>query len=210
MIKTHKPLSLHVQGQSNAALILISGGFLLGGIFGCVMAASVSGSGSLALSSYIQDFLSAVRSNAAAGPGLISAGWAVLRWPLLVMLLSCSTLGILGIPAVFFLRGFLFTFCISAFVQVLGVSGLLFALVLLGVESFLSIPVLFLLGSHALLRAAGTKERRGKARTGKILPQTPKSIFRYAVCALLLFFCMIWEAILLPMLLSNAAGLIPG
>ncbi len=209
MYKTHKPLTLHVQSQNNAALLLIAGGFLLGGIFGCVMAASVSGNGSLALSSYIQEFLTAMRNNTAAGPGLISAGWTVLRWPLLVMILSCSTLGVLGIPAVFFLRGFLFAFCISAFVQVLGASGLVFALLLLGVESFISIPVLFLLGSHALLRAASTKERRGKGRTGKILPQAPSSIFRYAVCALLLFFCMLWEAILLPLLLANTSGLIP-
>jgi len=205
MKKTHKRVFPHAPAQTHSALLVLSIAFILGGLLGSILAASVSGSGSAALSTYIKDFLTALQSDAAQAPKVFSTLWSVLRWPLIAILLSFTSLGLIGIPALFFVRGFLFSFCVSAFVQVLGARGLLFALLLLGVESLLSIPVLFILGAQGFLMSAQVKERKGRAKTVKAPPNKPLPLLSHALCFFLLLFCTLWELFFLPMLLSSTS-----
>lgn len=198
------------QGKSNKpALILLSLAFLFGGIFAVILAASVSGSASETLSSYIKDFLSAVRDNTIQKPSLISTVWSIFRWPLLVVLFSYTSFGLIGIPAIFFLRGFLFSFCISAFVQVLGRQGLLFAIMLLGIESLLTIPVLFLLGTLGISMAAQTKGMGQILKSNKSSSNYQSHFLSYALSLGVLLVCTIWELIFLPLLISGAAQALP-
>lgn len=189
--------------ESSSTLPLLTASFVLGAFLGCVLAASVSGAGSMALDTYMSGFTAALREGSVQAPSLMAASWAVLRWPLAVLLLGYVSFGLIGIPLLVCARGFFFTFCIAAFVQTLGGKGLLFALLLLGVESFLSIPVLFVLASQSLGNAALRKEAKGKSRPTKT-EQSPVLLLRNTVCFCILLFCILWELLLLPLLLSGA------
>ena len=48
-----------------------------------------------------------------ASPPLLISVWETIRWPLLVFGLGFTTLGLLGIPLVFSVRGFLLAFSIA-------------------------------------------------------------------------------------------------
>jgi hypothetical protein len=209
MKKTHDKISLDSQKQNNTALYLLTAGFFLGGLFGCIFASSVSGNGSLALSSYIQNFLSASRDGTLHMPGVLASAWSILRWPLITILLSFSALGVIGIPVLFFIRGFLFAFCISSFVQVLGKTGLLIVFVLLGPESLLSIPVLFIFGIQGLILAVKIKEKKSKPKPLRPYINNPSVALRNAICIFILICCIVWEILFAPMLLSWVTKLFP-
>lgn len=209
MKQTYKKRLSSGKETNKPALILLSLAFMFGGIFAVILAASVSGSASETLSVYIKDFLSAVRDNTLQKPSLISTVWCIFRWPLFVVLLSYTSFGLIGIPAIFFLRGFLFSFCISAFVQVLGRQGLLFAIMLLGVESLLTIPILFLLGTLGMSMAAHAKGVGQLLKPSRTPSNHQAPLLSYALSLGVLLVCTLWELIFLPLLLSGAAQTLP-
>lgn len=195
-------LSRDIGKAHKAALPLLTTAFLVGAFLGTLLVGCASGAGGTALSGYIEGFAAALRTGGLGAPSVLAACWSVLRWPLLVLALSYVRFGLIGIPLVLCARGFLFSFCIAAFVQVLGRSGLLFALLLLGVESFLSIPVLFILAAQALQRASVPKPI-GKSRPAQAVEQSPFVLLRNTLCFSILLFCILWESLLLPLLLSG-------
>lgn len=86
-------------------------------------------------------------------PALASLVWDTVRWPLLALLLGFTALGLLGLPLLFAVRGFLLAFSIASFVRLFGGAGCLLALLVFGVSGALSVPVLFVLGVQGLLAA---------------------------------------------------------
>jgi hypothetical protein len=208
MKSSHQPLSSHASVYNQTALLLLSSGFFLGGVFGCIFASSVCGNGSLALSSYINEFIASIRAGTIQMPSVLSSIWSIFRWPIITVLLSFTAFGMIGIPVLFFIRGFLFTFCVSSFALVLGKHGLLYAFLLLGVESFLSIPVLFLIGLQGIALSAQAKNKKKRP---KLKPYTnePSVAVRNAICICVLLFCTMWEILFVPMLISGAINLFP-
>ena len=197
------------QGRLQSAFWAISACFLLGGIVGIVLANLVSGSGEEALVSYIKGFLSAVEGGSAKGPGFFLTAWSVLRWPILALLLSLSAVGLVGIPILFLARGFLFSFFVAAFVRVFGYSGAMLCLLLIGAESLLSIPVLFILGAQGILLAAKGKPK-GRLQEGRGHYFSKEGPFGgiNIICGFLLLICILWEAAVVPNLLMQMSGLV--
>lgn len=188
-------------------LLFLALAFVLGGFAGCLFAGSVSGTGTLAVSGHIEEFMAGIRVDNLSPPGLLAASWSVLRWPVLMILLSMTSAGLIGIPLLFFARGFLFAFCVASFVLVLGSGGVLFALLLLGVESLLTISALFVLGIHSLTMASWSGEERKKRGGLQSFWQEPALALRHAICLAVFLFCIFWEMFLGPLLLSSTAAL---
>jgi hypothetical protein len=184
---------------------VLAGAFFLGGLLGLFLARSVAGEGFAALSEYINGFMDALGGGRVAAPTMPQALWSVLRWPLLTVLLSCTAAGLVGIPGLFALRGFLFSFCVAAFVRVLGKGGVVAALLLLGVESTLSIPVLFVLGAQGMYFSAVRRERKGRRGEMRRAPPSGAAFLHPAnvVCLAVLLFCAVWETLFVPMLLTG-------
>ena len=127
------------------ALAVLSVSFLLGGLAGCLMSTFVGGSGQESLKTYLEHFLSTAQSSGASVPGLAVQLWDILRWPGLALLLGFTALGVLGLPLLFAVRGFLLAFSIAAFVRVFGSAGCLLAFLVFGVGGGFSVPALFVL-----------------------------------------------------------------
>ena len=197
-----------VRGQVQTSFLIVSVVFFLGGLIGILVVNLASGGGEEALFQYIQGFLSAVEEQRIQGPGFFLAAWSVLRWPLFAILLSFSVVGVVGIPLLFFVRGFLFSFCVAAFIRAMGYSGALVCLLLIGVESLLTISVLFILGVQGMVFAAKSKEK-GRLREGKSHYFSGSSTFLLPnlMCSLVLLVATIWEAAVVPVLLSSTKSL---
>lgn len=188
------------------ALLAVSIAFALGGALGCLMAAQVSGGGGDSLNLYLQSYLAAARDGAVAPPGLPTVLWETLRWPLLTFLMSFTALGVLGIPVLFSIRGFLLSFAVSSFVRMFGGVGGILAFFAFGLTGLLAVPVLFVLGVQGMTAArdlAGRFFGGGK----RSLPFGKTYFLRCGICAAALSGCVLLEYFAVPALLGSVASL---
>lgn len=190
------------------ALAVIGISFLLGGVAGCVLAANVDGGGSASLSAYMQGFLSVAQADGVMPPALFPLLWEVLRWPLFTVLLGFTALGLVGIPVLFSMRGFLLSFAIASFSRMFGGGGGLLAAAVFGVSGLFSIPALFVLGvqgfgSARCLAGRALGEGRGHSAVGRAY------FLRCGVCAVALCVCVLLEYLAVPAIVAGIAGFLP-
>lgn len=189
-------------------LATLSISFLIGTLAGCLLAGRVAQTEGSTLAVYVEGYLSAARSGGIAVPNLLLVLWETLRWPVLTILLAFTALGMLGIPILFAVRGFLLSFAVASFVRVLGGAGAILAVTLFGLTGLLSIPVLFVLGVQGFTacrvlasRLVGVGERRRISA-----PYGRAYFLRCALCGIVLFVCVCLEQTVLPSLLLMMAG----
>lgn len=187
-----------------AALLILCAAFLLGGIAGTLLAGRVDGGGGDALGSYLEGYFSTALTGETVRPALFSLIWETVRWPLFTFVLGLTALGLLGIPLLFLVRGFLLAFAIASFYHVLGLTGLAISLVVFGITGLIYIPVLFVLGIQGLL-SAGTLagsilgEGRRSASPDRIV------LIRGGFCAAALVCGGLLEYFAVPVLLESLA-----
>lgn len=189
------------------ALLLLSACFLAGGLAGCLVAARVGGAGETSLNDYLNAFLRAAQAGRVDVPALWAQVWDTLRWPLLALLLGFTALGVLALPALFAVRGFLLAFSIASFLRAFGGPGWLLAWLIFGPGGALSLPALFVLGVQSLLSAramAVRGEGKGTALWGR------DCLVRCALCLGAVCVCLLVERTVVPALLSGAAGALLG
>ena len=131
--------------QRDVILCILMVAFLSGAVLGGV---PESKSGTEA---YILRFLQE-NTKASMTPAFWREAWIVLRWPVGVLLLAVLPCAILTIPGLFFLRGFLLAYGITAVSLGTGTAGVACAALIFGPACLLTVPVLFVLGASGLLR----------------------------------------------------------
>jgi len=189
-----------------AVLAQLCGLFLLGGVAGCLYVGIAASDGALTLRDYLVDYLALV-----GGSGVSYTFWLLLwdelRWLLAVLLLGFTVLGAVGLPAVFFARGFLFSFSVGCFCRVFGWTGLIPGLVLFGLPSLMWVPALFLAGVQGLSEVRRLR-MRGKGEAWSRLKLGPVFWIRFSLSLLLILLCGGVEYLLVPALLRAAAHVV--
>ena len=197
------------EGGLAPALAVTAASFLLGALAGCLLSALLEGEGLEQLEAYLETFLRSAGAGSLEGPDLLRQLWATLRWPLLALVLGFTALGVLGLPLLFAVRGFLLAYSVAAFVRAFGSAGCLTAFLIFGVSGCLAVPALFVLGTQGLaasLRLAGRSFGEGKAPS----PYGRAYFLRCAGCAAALCVCLLLECFAVPALVAGAAGAILG
>ena len=189
------------------ALAVLAVSFLLGALAGCLMSTFLSGDGLESLQSYLEAFLWEMDgAQRLEGPALAGQLWSVLRWPLFALLLGFTALGVLGLPLLFAVRGFLLAYSIAAFVRAFGSAGCLLAFLVFGVGGAVSVPVLFVLGVQGLSASCRLSGRS----PGEGSPYGRAYFVRCGGCAAALCVCVFLERFAVPVLVTGAAGAILG
>lgn len=205
-MEASKRVKLNLISGSAAAVVLLGILFAMGGLGGCLVAGHLDRTSGAALEKYLRAYFSATQGNLAS-PGLGSVVWHQLRFPLAVLLFSFTTVGMICIPLVFCVRGFLFSFSIACFLRLFGWAGLVPAAVLFGLPALLWAPVLFMLGLHGMNRSYGIlRHLRGEHYEQEIVPTQHWN--QYLFCSLALTLCAVLEYVILPYFVSRAAALI--
>ena len=185
------------------ALVTVGGAFFVGGLAGCGMACWAGGLGGEALRVYLEAFLASASAGGAARPELASMVWELIRWPLLTFLLGFTALGVIGVPLLFGVRGFLLSFSITSFVRLFGGSGSLLAFLVFGISGCLAVPALFVLGVQSLM-AACRLAAGGTAGEGWRCAGYGRTYFvRCGACACALCVCMLLEYLAVPALVAG-------
>lgn len=190
-----------------AVLVILSVAFFVGSLAGCVLVNRVGGNGEVALEEFLEGYLSVANAGDLTRPNALTLVWETIRWPLFIVLLSVTPLGLFAIPVLFLVRGFLLSFSISSFFRVLGASGIALAFVLFGVTGVLYVPVLFILGVQGfLMSGVMTGRLMGEGRKRSLLDRTV--LLRCGICAAVLGGCCLLEYHLVPLLMEPLAALV--
>lgn len=168
-----------------SALVVTAAFFALGSLLGGFASAATIGTGSELISSYLEGFLTGVQSDGLLYPDLFQFLWLSLRWPLAAFILGFSSLGVLGLPILSGLRGFLFSFAVGVFAQTLGQKGLIAAFFLFGISGSISVPVFLLVSTQSFL-ASRCLASRGPGKSE--FPYNRAYVLR--CCFSVLFLCI--------------------
>ena len=152
-------IMLDVPSGTLAAMAVLGMAFLLGGGAGCLLGGMVNGAGGSALSDYLQTYLTLAQDGTEGAPGFWAVLWEQMRFPLAALLMGFTALGVIGLPVLFAVRGFLFSFSVACFCRLFGGAGLIPALFLFGLPALLWAPALFVLGAQGMLGAYGLLRR---------------------------------------------------
>lgn len=176
-------------------MMLLGACFFTGGLLGFLFASLLTQDGNLP--DYFISFFSAVEAGEWS-PDFWNSLWCNFKTPLLVFLLGFSFLGTSCLPMLFISEGFLFTFSISSLCRWLGYSGLVPAFFLFCLSALLWIPILFVLGLQSYYTSLSLGKKGKKEET------FPAGyVIRTALCFFFLFFCVLFELILLPTILES-------
>lgn len=200
-----KGWNLDLLSGQTAALLLLSAAFILGSAAGCLMAGGMDTGEQGILRDYLDSYLALMGE--VPGLRLWPLVWDVARFPLLAGVLGFTALGVVGLPALFGVRGFLLSYAISAFYRLYGLSGQIPAFILFGLSALLWMPVLFHLGVQGLLCSYGMLRRSlGEGR----YPLGIDRAFwvRCGVCAGALCACAAVEYLAVPVLFQAVAELL--
>ncbi len=148
-MKRRRRVKLDLLSGDTAAVLLLGALFLLGGAVGCLIAGGIRGEAGNALQEYLKTYLTLAEGNAVE-VHFGEAVWEQVRFPLAVLLLGFTAIGVVGIPMLFALRGFVFAFCVSCFCRLFGMPGLVPAIFLFGLPALVWAPALFVLGIQAM------------------------------------------------------------
>ena len=187
----------------SGVLAQLCGLFMLGGVAGCLYAGLAASDGAFALRDFLTDYLALTGADRLS-PSLWPLLWAEFRWLLAIALLGFTALGSMGVPALFFLRGFLFSFSVGCFCRVFGWPGLLPALALFGLPALMWAPAFFWAGIQSLCGARFFKHR-GKADSRGWPESEPAFWIRFLLCFLMALASVGVEYLLVPTLLRAAA-----
>ena len=186
--------------------VILSVAFLFGCFLGAIWAAGLDGERAGQLRSYMSEYLAmAEQTGVTASFGSIL--WSHFRWCLYLLLFGLSTFGILWLPVLFGLRGFLLTFAVGCFLRVYGGTGIVPGLLLLGLPSLLWIPAMWIMTTQMMeccFLRLGSKIRAGQSASG--IQRNFTTVL--GMSFLLMLLCVFLEYWILPGLLPVAARMI--
>lgn len=185
-------IMLDVPSGTLAAMAVLGMAFLLGGGAGCLLGGMVNGAGGSALSDYLQTYLTLAQDGTEGAPGFWAVLWEQMRFPLAALLMGFTALGVIGLPVLFAVRGFLFSFSVACFCRLFGGAGLIPALFLFGLPALLWAPALFVLGAQGMLGAYGLLRRVTGDSRYPLSYDTAYGV-RCALCGGAVMLCVILE-----------------
>lgn len=207
MGKSLSKLFVYRNSDGSLGLLVTSICFFTGGIIGFFAVARLSSVSVEQLSTYLTSFWTCAGGGEVSAPALPALLWETLRWPFILLLLSGTAIGLLAIPALFAVRGFLFSFAVAAVIRVFGHFGSLLAFLLFGLTGLLSLPALFLLGTQRWNAARRIAVRPSEEGGGRMAGGR-RELLSYGVCGALFGLCILLEYTAVPALVTAvSAGL---
>ena len=186
----------------NVALIRLCVLFLCGGIAGSVFVGFLAESDSAAVSDYLADYLSVIRSGVS-GPVFCSLLLLRMGDLLAAVALGLNVFGVVGLPLLMGVQGFFLAFSVGMFCLVFGLLGLSPGIVVFGLPALLWCPALMSVCVQGLDSAGSLLRRREWGVAGTALYW-----LRILLCFAVLLVAVLLESAVVPQLLGKAADIV--
>lgn len=178
----------------------------VGGLIGVLFAASVAGEGGELLVNYLTAYFQ-LAAEEGVSANFFSILWEQGKLPLCALVLGFSSLGLVGLPILFGVRGFLLTYSVACLWRIFGTNGLIAAGFLFGLTALITLPALFVLGVQGLRGSFGLL-RRSVGIHSAPLPYGGDYLICCGGCALAVGIAVVIEWAVVPVLLATVAPLL--
>ena len=188
-------------------LIIVMGcSFLCGSILGSAFAAGLSEIQTDEIRTYLQDYISLAHSSI-----LPKSFASALRhhcfWLLLCVLAGSSVLGIIFLPFLFTVRGFLLVFMTGCFVRIFGGRGIVPAVLISGLSACAWLPGMLIV-SLRVLKPIPSRMTPKTADHSSITSPGFVAHKGFVIAFLLICICVLLECTLIPALLPVVSRII--
>lgn len=193
-----QPKRLHmirsVRGQAQkkgrGPLFFLCVFFLVGALLGSVF--SILGGSHPQLASEFKDYFQASSQGNIPSIPLWNLVWEAVCWPLLLVLFSFGPPGVIGIPCIFLVRGFLLSYACTSFVAMYGLAGIGWNAVFFGIPALILLPVIVCVGHWAFSNAC--RKLASHESTSVVLPSWSMLV----CCGVLFVTCFALQGYVLP------------
>lgn len=127
--------------------------FAVGAAGGFFMSAAVGDNAELL--DYLRQYFQSAARGEGVSPSIGAAVWDLVRWPAVVLLLGLTPVGVVGIPLVMGVRGFLLCYAATTFARLFHLPGMAAALTVFGVTVLIAVPVLFAAAADSFRQSLG-------------------------------------------------------
>ena len=138
------------------------------------------------ISDYLSSILSTLAGEPGAGRSFVSVLGDTFFYHIIAFVLSFFVLGFLFIPVLSCIRGYIFAFSVSIIVRYYGSAGILPALLLFGLESFISTPCFVFLSTQSFCASMRLTSLALSGVNNGFSPYNSGFIFKCAACFLIL------------------------
>lgn len=150
------------------SFFLLSAAFVLGAFLGIGAAALIGEDSCCNLELFFTSYAQLTPGHTYTWSNFAQTLWYFLKLPPLFFFVGFSALGVFVIPCAMLLKGFSFSFAVSALVLLYSSRGLLAAAAFFGIAEFVFIPLLFLIAVWSQSLAGSIISGRGKAAAGAL------------------------------------------
>lgn len=192
------------------ALLLISFFFLFGVLLGQVFANRTPDSVISEIKRYLADYICLCGVRDFSSEAFFSTLWSYFRYPLLSLLLGFSSVGVLFLPCISVVFGFLLSYSVSCFVASFGTFGVFFSLAVFGLRCFVTLPCFLISAVYSFrssLVLAGAAFGRSRRTASIHLGRGYFKLFSVLVMILVISVCV--ESFFSPLLLRLMLEHIP-
>lgn len=188
-------------------LTVVSFLFLVGIGVGALLAYRTDAGPDSALHAFLSAYTGLLQDGTPVTIPLWRAFLNAFLFPALAFFSGLTLIGVVSIPILLLIRGFLLSFVFTSFVAVFGVNGFWLAMGELGIQCVIGIPCLIILSvysAHMALHLLAMA--RGSVRNE---PLFSRPFFtRFAICVVLLTVCALADVFLSPMLRGWIASMV--
>ena len=179
--------------------------FLVGCIAGTFSSGFVNDTGQL--DRILTEYISFYINDSPVNLDFISAAFDAFKYPLAALFFGLSVLGVLLVPVLSAVRGFMLSYSISAIVRLLGGKGVWLALSVFGIRTLITIPCFFILNVYAY-SCSSYIFRQSFSKNMKITasPFNRRAVIVCVICLLVLFASALIDTYLSPLLIGFAAS----
>lgn len=149
-----RPVGGKIQKSIQHPYLFLCALFLLGALLGSVF--SMLGGNHPQLAEELKRYFQASAQGEVPVSSLWGLIWEAVCWPLLMLLLSFGPPGVVGIPCVFLVRGFLLSYACTSFVAMYGWVGLGWNALFFGAPALVLVPIILCIGHWAFSNACKT------------------------------------------------------
>ena len=172
-------------------LAVLAACFLAGGFLGGVQSVFWDGPDVGAAASYLNDFLLLIKKGSVFG-AIIPSFLRRFGDCILVAVLAFGVFGVIGLPVLFLVRGFFLSSAVCCLFRIFGSDGFFLALALFVLPAIFYLPAMFLAGIGGF--CFGQRIRLSDTRFCVYIK-------RLVMALVLVFFCVLFECVLLPRVL---------
>lgn len=175
--------------------------FVAGTFLGQVFARRVSVAVGQELTEYLRQYILTEHDHSV--QMVLSAVVLYLRYPFLAVLFGFASIGVLLIPGMTVLFGFLVSFSVSCFTAAFGMEGIFLALAAYGIRCVVTLPCYFLLAVPALKNAVVLAQLSfGRRQHGMALRLGRSWWIRLLICLVILLLGVCVDFMISPLLLQ--------